>query len=161
MANPRKSNEQHVSDGTFRADRHGSRETAKRRDLVTELPTPPDYFGDYAMEHWATLGRQMILEEKLTNAELFLFTTVCQQYEMLRELRALEMLRREEFDGQLVMDDPEIVKCRQEWRMLMPQYQKALTDLGLGAVARSQASQSIPQFASGGIPRKPVKPKAG
>ena len=152
MPTPRKPNEEHAKAGTFRSDRHGTRDTAKAVDLVRELPAPPDYLRQYAQDHWAELGTQMVKEEKLTYAELHQLALVCQTYGMLRDLDDVLTRRREMFEGEpLMLDDDETMKAIKESRAQADLYFKFLTAMGMGALARSQATQGIPKSKSGGV----------
>lgn len=152
MPTPRKPNETHAAAGTFRSDRHGSRDTAKAADLVKELPAPPDYLRQYAQDHWAELGTQMVKEEKLTFSELHQLALVCQTYGMLRDLDDALTRRRKLYDGEaLVLDDDEIVKAIKESRAQADLYFKFLTQMGMGALARSQATLGNPKSKSNGV----------
>lgn len=99
MGNPRKPNEEHVANGTFRKDRHGSPVTARAIDLVTELPPAPDYFCEYAVEQWSALGNELVREKKLTRSELHLLASACTLPACIRDLGDVIVRRREILSG--------------------------------------------------------------
>lgn len=158
MPQPRKPNEIHVAQGTYRADRHGSAVTAKDTEFITELPPAPEHLKESGRGKWEEIGAALVRATKLTERDLFQLELASKLWQDIRDIDdGLAALHPKDAEGEAVPPrlDEQITQKLFALRLRhQTVYHQVLKELGCGNVARSQAAMGSPSSRSGGIPSR-------